>query len=150
MTRSGAVNVFWRAFIIETVMNSLVRATAPGKIILFGEHAVVYGQPAIAVPVMQVRARATITPNITGSPGELRILAPDIDLDSHWGDLKPENPIAAAITQVISALGIERIPPCTLKVTADIPVASGLGSGAAVSVAVIRALGGFLGNPLPD
>jgi mevalonate kinase len=125
-------------------------ASAPGKIILFGEHAVVYGQPAIAVPVMQVRARATVSPHLAGSPGEVQILAPDVGLDSLWDQLPPENPLGAAIQGVAQALGVKQIPACTLKVTSTIPVASGLGSGAAVSVAVIRALAGFLGHPLPD
>ena len=125
-------------------------ASAPGKVILFGEHAVVYGQPAIAVPVMQVRAIATLTPNITGSPGEMRVLAPDVGLDSLWQQLAPENPIGVAVQKVAEALRVDHIPACTLKVTSTIPIASGMGSGAAVSVAVIRALAGFLGNPLPN
>ncbi len=125
-------------------------ASAPGKTILFGEHAVVYGQPAIAVPVNQVRAKATIIPNFTGSTGEVRILAPDIGLDSFLGQLASENPIGTAVRGVISALGVNHLPACTLKVTATIPVASGLGSGAAVSVAIIRSFSGFLGNPLTD
>jgi mevalonate kinase len=125
-------------------------ASAPGKIILFGEHAVVYGQPAIAVPVTQVRAKAIVMPHITGSPGEVRVLAPDVGLDGLWSQLSSENPIGAALGGVQSILGVAHIPACTIKITSTIPVASGLGSGAAVSVAVIRAFAGFLGHPLAD
>jgi mevalonate kinase len=47
-------------------------------------------------------------------------------------------------------LGIEQPPAVTLLIRSSIPVASGMGSGAAVSVALIRALAAFLGSPLPD
>jgi mevalonate kinase len=125
-------------------------ASAPGKIILFGEHAVVYGQPAIAVPVTQVRATATVTPNFRGKSGDVQIIAPNINLESNLAALPPGNPIGSAVNQVFANLGIDRIPACTLKVTSTIPVASGLGSGAAVSVAIIRALSGFLGRQLSN
>jgi len=125
-------------------------AHAPGKIILFGEHAVVYGQPAIAVPVTQVRATATVTPEILWDSGKVRIQAPNVDLDIWLDELGLDHPLAAAIEGVTNSLGISQIPSCTLRVNSTIPVASGLGSGAAVSVAVIRALGGFLGRPLTD
>ncbi len=125
-------------------------ATAPGKIILFGEHAVVYGQPAIAVPVTQVQARATVHPNPSAPPGEVRIQAPAIDLDTRLADLPDEHPLAAAMRGLMHELGLPRLPALTLRVTSTIPVAAGLGSGAAVSVAVLRALGRFLGRPLSD
>jgi mevalonate kinase len=124
-------------------------AYAPGKIILFGEHAVVYGRPAIAVPVEQAQARAVVTASPRGQSGELRIIAPDIGLDARLADLPEEQPLAKAILCVLSKLSISRSPACTVRVTSSIPVASGLGSGAAVSVAVLRAFSTFLGHPLP-
>jgi mevalonate kinase len=127
-----------------------IRATAPGKIILFGEHAVVYGQPAIAVPVSQVQARAMIMPEPRMPAGRLRIQAPDIGLETWLTDLPPQAPLRMAIDLLLTRVGIDHPPALTVRVTSSIPVASGLGSGAAVSVAVIRALAEFLGYRLRD
>lgn len=124
-------------------------ASAPGKIILFGEHAVVYGQPAIAVPVHQIQVKAIITPNPRGLPGSIQITAPMINLEADLSELPAEHPIAAIIDGVLKALKIPRAPACKLRITSTIPVAAGLGSGAAVSIAVTRALSAFLGQPLP-
>jgi mevalonate kinase len=125
----------------------MTTSSAPGKIILFGEHAVVYGRPALAVPVTQVQATATVSEN---SRGGVRIEAPNINLSCDLNSLAPDHPLAAVINSVFSALGITRPPACTLYIQSTIPVAAGLGSGAAVSVAILRALSAFLGNPLPD
>ena len=69
-----------------------VTATAPGKIILFGEHAVVYGRPAIAVPVNQVRARVVVNPEPAAETGRVSIQAPDIGLSATMDQLRPEPP----------------------------------------------------------
>ena len=53
----------------------MTTATAPGKIILFGEHAVVYGKPAIAVPVSHVRATATVE---AANDGQITLILPDV------------------------------------------------------------------------
>jgi mevalonate kinase len=122
-------------------------SSAPGKIILFGEHAVVYGRPALAVPVTQVQATATVSEN---SRGGITIEAPNINLSADLSDLAADHPLGAVITSVFSTLKIKNPPACTVYLQSNIPVASGLGSGAAVSVAIIRALSAFLGQPLPD
>jgi len=125
-------------------------ATAPGKTILFGEHAVVYGEPAIAVPVQSLRARAVVTPRVSGKSGQIRIEAPDISLSAELNDLDPDHPLRAAVRGAVSDHSLDRVPACQILVTSTIPPASGLGSSAAVSAAVIRALSGFLGLRLTD
>ncbi len=128
----------------------IVFGKAPGKIIIFGEHAVVYGQPAIAIPVREVSATARVIPNLLGDPGHVQVQAPGILLDSPLHDLDEAHPIAAAIHLTAGELNLESLPSFTLQINSTIPISAGLGSGTAVSVAIIRALSSFLGRHLSD
>jgi mevalonate kinase len=127
-----------------------ITATAPGKAILLGEHAVVYGQPAIAVPVTQVKARAIVSARPDRDRGWVGLQAPDIDLETTLDELPENDPLWRVIAGVLKATEITQLPACTIRITSTIPIAAGLGSGAAVSVATIRALSEFLGRPMPD
>lgn len=120
----------------------MIEATAPGKVILFGEHAVVYGRPALAAPVTHIRARAVIEQ--TGRPDVL-LLAPDIGREAYLSTVNPNNPLAAIVRVVEKYCQCSLSDGYSLSVTSAIPIASGLGSGAAISVAVIRALAAYMG-----
>lgn len=125
-------------------------ASAPGKIILFGEHAVVYGQPAIAVPVTAVSAKARIQPDIGAPGGRVWLRAEQVGVDAALDELPAGDPLAAAVRAALDALGVGQPPAFRLGVSSTIPLAGGMGSGAAVSVAILRAVSGFLGHPLGD
>jgi mevalonate kinase len=120
-------------------------ASAPGKIILFGEHAVVYNRPALAVPVLQVNAHVEVS---DANQAGIWLDAPDISLHSDISALPATHPLVTIIKNTFLTAGITTPPPLKIKVTSTIPVASGLGSGAAVSVAMIRALSAHLAHPL--
>jgi len=117
---------------------------------LFGEHAVVYGRPAIAVPVLQVRAKAIVTMDPKSPAGLVKLQAPDIGLETTLNDLTENHPLAAVLWKAATALKLSHIPACNIKVISNIPIAGGMGSGAAVSVAILRAFSASLGHPLND
>jgi mevalonate kinase len=148
-----------------------VVATAPGKAIIFGEHAVVYGRPAIAVPVTDVQATAEI---IAGEPGSgLWLVAADLPApDGGPGgyryrlrDAPDGDPLRAIVELALSTFsqgpafagqgpvsagrGADFGPDLLVTITSTIPIARGLGSGAAVATAMARAIARYFGGSPP-
>lgn len=117
----------------------MIQASAPAKVILFGEHAVVYGKPAIAVPISSLRAVATVDPNVPPL-GYIRVIAEDIGqaLSITMAD-DVDNALSLAARKVIELTG-SPLPDVTISLRSSIPIAGGLGSGAAVTTALVRAL----------
>ena len=123
--------------------------SAPGKVILLGEHAVVYGEPAIAVPLNSLRATATLT--ATGHTSEKLVVdAPGIAVHTRLDELAKGHPLAAAIIETMRALNISAAPAGTLRVASALPVAAGLGSSASITIAIARALAAHIATELTD
>ncbi len=121
----------------------MIKTSAPAKIILFGEHAVVYGQPAIAVPVSDLRAYVSAERTRNGlkifsvNKGEVvRVSRHNI------------HPLAVTARLTLEKMGIHALPNLSMTLKSDIPMGSGLGSGAAVSTALARALCAAVNKPL--
>lgn len=126
---------------MENAITLRASGSASAKTILFGEHAVVYGEPGLAIPVPSLRARAAIhaAPHMNG----IRVHATQVGIDAPLDSLPDLNPIRAVV-KLFSERTNCRLPSgITITVNSDIPVAAGLGSGAAVSIAILRALSAF-------
>ncbi len=121
-----------------------VDASACGKVILLGEHAVVYGRPALAAPMCGRRAWARAEPLPEGSG--CWIEAVDIGETIRLAAAPPEHPLALAVRLALAHLGLPE-PDLRLTLRSEIPIAGGLGSGAAVSAALVRAIFRWSGRP---
>lgn len=126
----------------------MTERTAPGKVILFGEHAVVYGKPAVAVPVHSTRARAQVVDLPDDPAGWVRLEAPGTQLGAWLHETPEANPLATAVRLILKDLGHDLGSALRVTIESEIPVGAGMGSSAAVSVAVLRAVAAHLGQEL--
>jgi mevalonate kinase len=128
-----------------------VIASAPAKVILFGEHFVVYGEPAIVLAIdKRAYAKAELREDKRLYLRSLNLnVAGFFDNGSfkvEEGNLKEAKtklePLKCAVEKVLEIYG-EKVG-LSIEVNSTVPVAAGLGSSAAVAAAVAAAVGALL------
>lgn len=128
----------------------VVFGAASGKVILFGEHAVVFGQPAIASTIdrgirvaVSRREGAVDGPVLRSTNAMLPVRSrPDPDGEG------PER-LRQALA-VLRELCGERVRELSFSVDGAIPAGAGLGSSAALAVALVRGIHQFYGEDIAD
>ena len=125
-------------------MSGEATVSAPGKTILFGEHAAVYGHPAL---VTALDHRMTVTARASASleRGALRLEIPALRIEKtvrltrELHDVREPGDLAILAVAIGTAdLGLRAVG-LHLRIDSAIPPGSGFGSSAALAVAVVAA-----------
>jgi hydroxymethylglutaryl-CoA reductase len=157
VVRSGEIKVWNARRILDDLSNDTAGGSAGispdddrigvgyGKVILIGEHAVVHGRHALAVPI----------------PATVRALVEDCDAGVHlhiprWGlEYQLDKPrdkrrsFEKAAGAILDELGLASVG-MRIEVFPDVPRGMGLGGSAALAVAIVRALDRHFGLDLDD
>jgi hydroxymethylglutaryl-CoA reductase len=139
LIESGEIKVWKAQEIVRNLARKTVspeqadRSSAHGKVILLGEHAVVYGRPALALPI-ELAVEALIR---KGGDG-VNIVIPRWGLEAK---VKPETSqgVSSIMLTLLRDLSLDG-EAMTIEVIPHVPRAMGLGGSSALAVAVIRAL----------
>lgn len=132
-----------------------VIASAPAKIILLGEHFVVYGEPAIVMAIdkrvyARVEKRNDSRLHVRSMNLNLEVFFENGSFRVEQGDLKEAKmkfePVKQAIEKVMEKHG-QRVG-LDIEINSTVPVGAGLGSSAAVIAATTAATGAILGVKL--
>lgn len=117
-----------------TITEKVASGAAQSKLILVGEHAVVHGQPAIALPFPLIGAESTVE-RVSGN------VYLDSTLYSGPMELAP-NSLAGIVNTVKQTLKILHIPyrDLLIRIRSSIPPGKGLGSSASVAIAIVKSL----------
>ena len=122
----------------RTFASSLpAQASSCGKAIIVGEHAVVHGASAVAMPLPSMQMHIRLSP-AAGNKNTLKL-----------GNNKVSDHVLGIIDDAFSSLGIDKFA-VDVEGSSQVLIGSGLGSSAALSIVILKALSNLVGRAVSE